>query len=101
MPVALYGADSAESNWGQWRMRLRDPRDAPKVVVDPKGQLSVASHRDAYGDDGGKNAWEGLYGDLIGLIVTGSAALIASRPRGLAACAVGVPAKPLPAAGCN
>lgn len=30
-------------------------RDAPKVVVDPKGQLSVASYRDVYGNDGGKN----------------------------------------------
>jgi hypothetical protein len=71
------------------------------VVVGPKGQLSVARYRDVYGDDGGKNAWEGLCGELIGLIVTGSAAFIASRPRGFAACAVGVLAKPLPAAGCN
>jgi hypothetical protein len=47
---------SAESNWGQWRMRFRDLRDASEVVVDPKGQLSVASYRDVYGDDRGKNA---------------------------------------------
>jgi hypothetical protein len=39
MPVAQRGVASAESNWGPWRIRLRDLRDAPKVVVDPKGQL--------------------------------------------------------------
>jgi hypothetical protein len=38
---------------------------------------------------------------VIGLLVTGSAAFVAKHPSTLAACAVGVLAKPLPAAGCN
>jgi hypothetical protein len=38
---------------------------------------------------------------VIGLLVTGSAAFVANHPRGLAACAVGVLAKPLPTAGCD
>jgi hypothetical protein len=38
---------------------------------------------------------------VIGLLVTGSAAFVAKHPSAAAACAVGVLAKPLPAAGCN
>ena len=38
---------------------------------------------------------------VIGLLVTGSAAFVAKHPSAVSACAIGVLAKPLPAAGCN
>jgi hypothetical protein len=38
---------------------------------------------------------------VIGLLVTGSAAFFAKHPSAVSACAIGVLAKPLPAAGCN
>jgi hypothetical protein len=38
---------------------------------------------------------------VIGLLVLSSAAFVANHPAALTACAVGVLAKPVPAAGCN
>jgi hypothetical protein len=38
---------------------------------------------------------------VIGLLVASSAAFVANHPNALTACAVGVLAKPVPAAGCN
>jgi hypothetical protein len=88
------------------------PKCAPPATLDrhhtsaalpPARSLNPAANREQrWCDDGGK-----MLGKLfaltavIGLLVASSAAFVANHPAALTACAVGVLAKPMPAAGYN
>jgi hypothetical protein len=78
-------------------------RHHTSAVLPPERSLNPAANdRQRWSDDGGKMLGKLLaLTTVLGLLVASSAAFVANHPSALTACAVGVLAKPLPAAGCN